>query len=208
MPTGLREGLGGEQANASGLGALTQNPFFSGNLQVTGSATVGGGGVFTGGVNVTGSVVTSAGIVGTGGLTSAGSIVDSSIGYVANVGSPYGMGLVVPMTARTVISGGMFVSASGGLAYAAPASSKWFVGIAVPGQTAASGGTVNVIINGIAPVIIEGTVAVGASVQMGAGAGLNCVQPADATKVVSGLRLAGMLDSATSGTTVTGFIQF
>jgi hypothetical protein len=184
MPTGLREGLGGEQVNASGIGALTQNQFLLGHLQVTGSITAGTG------VNLV-----------TAGVTTTGSVVSTATnGFVAGVGSPYNTGLVVPLTARTIISGGMFVSASGGLAMSAPTSTLWPIGIAT--ATAQSGATVNVLIQGIAPVIAEGTIAAGASCMMGAGAAQNCIL---AVTAASGIRKFGVLDAVASGGTV--FIQ-
>jgi len=125
--------------------------------------------------------------------------------FVIGGGSPYNQGLVVPMTARGIISGGMFVAASGGLAFAAPASTKYPIGVAA--ATAASGATVNVIVHGIVPVIAEGTVAAGGIAMMGAGAGLNTVTPITAAVAVSGVRQFGVLDAAASGTSATVFIH-
>ena len=103
------------------------------------------------------------------------------------------------LAARSNISGGMFVSASGGLAYAAPINTLYPIGIALPGVDVASGGTVNVITHGVAAVVAEATCAVGQAVIMGAGAAQNTVLPADTS---SGLRLFGVLQAAGSeGTT-------
>lgn len=118
---------------------------------------------------------------------------------IMSAGSPFGNGTIVQLTARTIISGGQFVSASGNLAYSAPASTKWPIGIAE--ATAASGGVVNVITNGIAPAIAEGTIAIGAPAMMGAGGAQNCVVAATAG---SGIRTFGVL--ATGGSEGTVFI--
>lgn len=195
MPTGLREGLGGEEVLVSGLGMLTQHPFFVGSLTTTDQI-------------IAGSTVTATGFSSSVGISATGSLVAGGLGVLTNTGSPYGMGLVVPFTARSNISGGMFVSMSGGLAYAAAASTLQPIGVAVPGANVASGGTVNVVINGIVPAIAEGTIAVNAAAMMGAGGGLNTVAPYNvASASVSGARLFSTLDSVTSGTTSTVFIR-
>ena len=107
--------------------------------------------------------------------------------------------MIISFAARSNISGGMFVSASGGLAYAAPINTLYPIGIALPGVDVASGGTVNVITHGVAAVVAEATCAVGQAVIMGAGAAQNTVLPADTS---SGLRLFGVLQAAGSeGTT-------
>lgn len=190
MAGSLRDGLGGEEIHSSGAGMTTQSPYFTGSL-TTGDQ-VSGLNVFA-----TGSV---------GGARFAATAANS--GFVASAGSPYGQGLIVPLVARSNISGGMFVACSGGLAFAAAASTLQPLGVAVPGTNVASGGTVNVILNGIAPVILEGTVAVGGALTMGAGGGLNCVVPYNvASASVSGARLFSALDSGTSGTATTIFIR-
>lgn len=181
MPQGLREGLGGELISSSGIGALAQNPFFSGNVQATGSIVAAG--------------VANTGATSTVGLVNTGSQTVGGVGVIANVGSPYGMGLVVPMTARTIISGGTWVGMSGGLAMAGPASMKQPLGVSVPGVTTASGGTVNVIVYGIVPVIAEGTIAINAPCMVGAGAALNCVVASDSG---SGTRSFSTLSSVGS----------
>lgn len=115
-------------------------------------------------------------IVNAGTLVSTGAISTPS-NFTLSVGSPYGKGMVIPMTARTIISGGQWVSASGGLAMAAAAATLSPLGVAEPGTTAASGGTVNVIIHGVVPMIAEGTIALGGGCEAGAGGALNCVKP-------------------------------
>ena len=128
----------------------------------------------------------------------------STGGFTLTGGSPYRVGTVVPLAARTNISGGQFVIMSGNLAMVAPVDSLWPIGVCQ--ATVASGGTANVIINGISPQVSEGTIAIGGCCQMGHGAAQNCVKPADATVVVSGVRLFGVLASAGSEGTV--FVQF
>lgn len=209
MPTGLRDGLGGEEVTQSGIGAFPQNPFFNGSLVVTGTinaaAIAGTNYAGTGSISVSG--INNAGTLSNAGnVTVTGSVNSQGIGFVANAGSPYGVGLVVPLTARAIISGGMFVTASGGLALPAAASSKTWLGIAQ--ATAASGATVNVILNGIAAVITEGTTAVGSAVMMGAGGGLNCVLPVTGAIAASGVRIMTPLDAVASGTTATVFVSF
>lgn len=130
-----------------------------------------------------------------------GSLNVSGISY--SVGSPYGFGITIPLLARTNISGGMWVSCSGGLALAGPASVKAPIGVAKPGTNVASGGTVQVIINGIVPMIAEGTILQGGGAMPGAGAGLNCVQPHAAGSAL----FYATLDSAASGTTSTVFVR-
>lgn len=122
-------------------------------------------------------------------------------GNIAQAGSPYSTGIVYNFTARGNVSGGMFVAMSGGLAFAAPASTPSPIGIAL--ATTASGATVPVLVRGIYPVICEGTLATGVGCQMGAGAGLNTVGVGVNT---SGTRVFPTLSSAASGTSSTVFI--
>lgn len=124
-------------------------------------------------------------------------IADENVTLAA--GSPFGKGVVIQLGARSNISGGTFVSASGNEAFAAPANTLFPIGIAEPGTDVASGGTVNVITHGVAAVIAEATVAVGEGVIMGAGAALNTVVPTDTS---SGLRVFGVLAAAGSEATV------
>lgn len=129
-----------------------------------------------------------------------GSIAASGISLVT--GSPYGYGITMPMTARSNISGGMWVAASGGLAYAAPVSSMKPVGVAAPGTNVASGGIVNVILHGVVPMIAEGTIVVANGCQPGAGAGLNTVAP----HTTGSAEFYATLDAATSGTASVVFV--
>lgn len=116
-------------------------------------------------------------------------------------GSPFNGGYVVQqLTARTIISGGMWVSASGGLALAAATSVMQPIGVAQ--STCQSGATCNVIIRGIVPMIAEGTIVFGNGAMPGAGGGLNCVQPFVAG---SGAHYAVLSDAA-SGTTTAVFV--
>lgn len=128
--------------------------------------------------------------------TVSGTTFHAGGNVILGAGSPYSQGIVVPMTARGIISGGMFVAASGGLAFAAPASTKCPIGIAL--ATAASGASVNVLVRGIYPVVAEGTIVMGEGARMGAGAGLNCVLP----YVAGSGCFYPTLDSAASGATV------
>jgi len=172
---GITDGLGGEEVNQT----VTTTEVISGtNVYATTAVT-------TVDVTATGSV--------------AGGQLESSNNVHLSAGSPYGKGIVVQMSARSNISGGMFVIASGNLALAAPASTKHPLGVAEPGTDVASGGTVNIITHGIVPVVAEGTIAIGAAAIMGAGAAQNCVLPASST---SGLRTFSTLDAGGSGATV------
>lgn len=185
----MRNGLGDELVQAgSQEGMRTQNQFLTGSLVVAGAVKTGG-------------ALTSTGLVNTGALSSTSNI-STAAGYIHTIGSPYGVGTMIPMTARGIISGGMFVAASGGLAFAAPASTKHPIGVAQPGTDVASGGIVNVIIHGVVPVTVEGTIVMGEGAQMGAGAGLNCIAP----YVAGSARVFQTLDSASSGTAVKTFI--
>jgi hypothetical protein len=115
----------------------------------------------------------------TGSITSDSVIQGDSLitdnNATLGVGSPYGKGIVVQFTARSNISGGTWVSMSGGLALAGPASVGAPIGVAEPGTDVASGGTVNVITHGIVPLVAEGTIAQGEPVRAGAGTALNTV---------------------------------
>ena len=177
---GITDGLGGEEVNQ----------------EVTTTAVVSG-------TNVYGTTsVQSASVIGTivsGGNVYSNADVQAKQDVVLGAGSPFGYGVVIPMTARSNISGGMFVSASGNLAYAAAASTKHPIGMAQPGTNVASGGTVNVVTHGVVPAVAEGTIAVGAPAMMGAGAALNCVIAATAA---SGLKTFSVLDTAGSEGTV------
>lgn len=133
-------------------------------------------------------------------VTATNKVVSQNL--ILGAGSPYGYGTVIQMTARSNISGGMWVTASGGLALAGPAAAMAPIGVAQPGTNVASGGTVNVIVQGIVPMIAEGTVAQANGVEVGAGTGLNCVKPHAAG---SGAVYA-TLDSAASGTASVVFV--
>lgn len=152
MSFSMFDGLGGNEVQTgSRAGMPTQSPF------VTGSLTVGGA------VNL------NAGFSLTGSLVSAGNSY-----YTA--GSPYNVGWVtIPLTARSIISGGAWVGGSGGLAYQLGASPKCPIGVAA--ATAASGATVNVIVGGVVPMIADGTIATIGGCFPGAGAAGNTVSP-------------------------------
>ena len=215
MTNSTRDGLGYEElaqpgsqvANVFMTGSVVTDSFVSGanvystaNLHgedVIGDTSISGAAVYsTGdlhGEDVIGDTSISGAQVYSAGDVQAGQSV------ILGAGSPYGEGVIVSLTARSNISGGMFVSASGGLAYAAPINTLYPIGIALPGVDIASGGEVSVITHGVAAVVAEATVAVGEAVIMGAGAAQNCVLPADTS---SGLRLFGVLDAAGSEGTV------
>lgn len=185
MVQNLRDGLGYEEVNQ----------------EVTLTEIVSGTNIYGAG-SITSPVAVLTTMSGTNlfcaGSATAGQLVTSN-NLLFSAGSPYGKGMVVQMTARAAVSGGQFVMASGNLVFPAVASTKFPLGIAQPGLNVASGGTVNVIMRGIVPVVAEGTVAIGCSAIMGSGAGLNTILPADAG---SGTRLFGVLDAAASGGTV------
>jgi len=148
---------------------------------------------------VTGSITSESQISGSnlyaGTNIEAGNDVTAAENFVLGAGSPYGKGITASFIARSDISGGMFVNMSGGLAYAADASSKWPIGVAEPGADVASGSSVNVIVRGVASVIAEGTIAVGAPAMMGAGGDLNTIV---AVTAASGVRTYGVFDTAGS----------
>ncbi len=175
MPS-MRDGLGGEEVvTGSAAGLATHNAFF------TGSHTAAAG------YSTAGSIVT-VGVANTADYS-------TNENFANTAGSPFGKGLTWTFTTRSNISGGQWVSFSGNLAYAAPASTKVPAGMAEPGTDVASGATVNVILRGIVPVIAEGTIAVGAPCIMGAGTALNTVLAATAA---SGVRVFSLLDAAGS----------
>ena len=193
MTNSTRDGLGNEELAQPG--SQVANLFMAGSIVATSS--ISGANVYSTaalhGENVIGDTSLSGAQVYSTGDVQAGQSV------ILGAGSPYGEGVIVSLSARSNISGGMFVSASGGLAYAAPASTLYPIGIALPGTDVASGGTVSVITHGIAAVVAEATVAIGEACIMGAGAAQNCVLPADTS---SGLRLFGVLAAAGSEGTV------
>lgn len=136
---------------------------------------INGSGMITGALSLVGALSTAAQTITAGGESVTGSIVVSSNG-VWTAGSPYNVGWVtVPITARSIISGGAWVGGSGGLAYQLGASPKAPLGVAA--ATAQSGATVNVIIRGIVPMTADGTVATIGGVMPGAGAAGNTVSP-------------------------------
>lgn len=158
MSFSLYDGLGGEQVQiGSRAGQPTQSPYFTGSLTVNGATTLTGG------------------VTASAGLSVTGSIVVSSNGFYS-AGSPYNVGwITIPMTARAIISGGMWVTGSVNLAMPSAASVKNPIGVAA--ATAASGATVNVIIRGIVPMVADGTVVAANGCMPGAGAALNTVAP-------------------------------
>lgn len=109
-----------------------------------------------------------------GSLQVAGSTIVRSA-YITNItGSPFGMGNVIQLTARTIITGGMWVSTSGNsLALAAGASTVYPLGVAR--ATAGSNATVDVVTDGIVALVAEATIEGGAGVIMGAAGALNGV---------------------------------
>ena len=142
-------------------------------------------------------IVSGTNLFAAGSVTAGQVVTDNNLHLAA--GSPFGKGVVIQLSARSNISGGTFVSASGNLAFAAPANTLFPIGVAEQGTDVASGGTVNVITHGIVPVIAEATIAIGQGVIMGAGAALNTVLPTDTS---SGLRVFGVLAAAGSEATV------
>lgn len=120
---------------------------------------------------------------------------------VWTTGSPFNQGVIIQMTTRSIISGGMWVTASGNLALAGPASAQAPLGVAQ--ATAGSNATVNIITHGIVPMVAEGTIGQGVGVIAGAGGALNCVVAAGAG---SGMQFAA-LDAAGSAGTVFVFIK-
>lgn len=223
MTTSLRDGLGGEEmgqaeqqsssvwltgsvvASSMATSGLAVNGAVSGtNMWATGSVLADyavADVLKTSGATVAGTVSATTAVSGLNvwatGSAGADLFIAENQGLRLTVGSPYSCGLIVPFTARAIISGGMFVGMSGGLAYPAAASSKQPIGVAT--GTAASGATVNVLINGVVPVVAEGTIAINAPAMMGAGAALNCVVAVDAG---SGTRAFSCLDAGASGGTV------
>lgn len=166
----LNNGLGGlDEVNTSGAQfPNTQNQFLNGSLTVVN------------GVNTTSFTASTTIIAGTN-VSGVGSVYGGVFSTPKNVlitaGSPFGYGLAIPLTARTNISGGMWVSASGNLAMAAAALAQTPIGVAQPGVNVASGGTVNVIIKGVVAMVSEGTVVIENGCCVGAGAALNTVRP-------------------------------
>ena len=89
--------------------------------------------------------------------------------FINDTGSPWGNGQVYAFTARAICSGGAFVWLSGNaLAMGSPfiaATSPIGVALAAAGSNA----TVNVLTDGIYPMIAEGTILAGAAVKPGVG---------------------------------------
>ena len=170
----LNDGLGYEELNQAG--SQVASLFLTGS--VTSDSQLSGLNLFA------------AGSMATGQLNVSKSLLFS-------VGSPYSQGVKIQLTARQIISGGMWVTASGNLAIAGPASAAVPLGIAL--ATVASGGTVDILTHGLYPVIAEGTIAVSAPAMVGAGTALNTVVAATAA---SGLRTFALLASAGSENTV------
>lgn len=129
----------------------------------------------------TGGAVLEVAVSGTN-VTVVGSTANLTVGsitfggnLVVGTGSPYSTGIVYPFTARTVITGGMWVTLSGpGLAMGSPALvAAPPIGVAL--ATAGSNATVNVLVHGIYPFVAEGTVEAGDVVKKGVGVALNTV---------------------------------
>lgn len=168
--TGVRDGLGGNVVQAGSEAALpTQDLFLTGSMGIGGPLTVANSITATTTINATTNVS------GTGSVF--GGVLSTPKNVHLSVGSPYGQGLVIQLLARTNVSGGTWVTASGNLAVAGPASTNSPIGVSQPGINVASGGTVNVIIKGVVPMIADGTVATAIGVKPGAGAALNTVSP-------------------------------
>jgi hypothetical protein len=126
----------------------------------------------------------------------SGTTVTLGGNLVLGAGSPWSVGTVIPMTARGIVSGGMWVVGSGnGLVLAAAASTKAPLGVAL--NTAASGASVNVLIHGIVPMIADGTIALGGGCMVGAGAALNTVSPHVAG---SGVQFRALSTAGSEGT--------
>lgn len=168
--TGLVDGLGGNVVQAgSQAGLPTQDVFITGSVGIGGPVTVASSITATTTINAT------TNISGTGSIFGGNFSTPNNVLFTA--GSPWGKGSLIQMTARSNITGGMFVSASGGLALAAAVSTMTPIGVALPGTNVASGGTVIIVVQGVVPVIAEGTVTIGNGAMMGAGAALNAVTP-------------------------------
>lgn len=113
-----------------------------------------------------------------GNLTVASTANTGSINFSNNIintlGSPWGNGLVLPLTAREIISGGMWVYVSGPmLAMSTAVAGTNAIGVAL--ATAASGATVQVLTHGVKAMNAEGTILAGAPVKPGVGLALNNV---------------------------------
>lgn len=170
MTNSLRDGLGYEEIGQPGSQVS--------NIWVTGSIVtqshVSGANVYST-ADVLGVKLSGTNTFATGSVQSPRALHSD---IVLQAGSPFGRGTILQMTARSNISGGMWVLSSGNLAYAGVEGAP--IGVAKPGTNVASGGTVDVIIQGVVPMVAEGTIAVGVPVNPGAGAALNCVKAAAA----------------------------
>lgn len=183
---GLTDGLGFEEVNQTVTSTETTsgtNVFAAGSVQAP-------KGLFT--------VTSGTNMFGAGSVQAGQFVANNNIHLAA--GSPYGKGEVIQLSARGIISGGMFVIASGGKALAAPASTLHPLGIAQ--ATVASGGTVTIQTKGLYPVVAEGAIAIGGAAMMGAGGALNTVVGVSAALAASGVRTYGVLDAVGSEGTV------
>lgn len=128
--------------------------------------------------------------------------ITGSINTVSNVvstaGSPFGTGDVIQLTARVIISGGMWVSTSGNnLAIAAAASTAFPLGIAL--ATAGSNTTVNVLVRGIYQgQLADVAILAGNGCVDGAG---NSLATAGSTAVANGIRAIHMVDAGSAAVT-------
>ena len=179
----MRDGLGFEESNQT----VTSTEVISGTNVFAAGSVSSPKGLFT--------TTSGTNMFGAGSIQGGQFVANNNVHLAA--GSPYGKGVCIQLAARTNISGGTFVIASGNLAMAAPASSLSPLGVAQ--ATVASGGTVTITTHGVVPVVAEGTIAIGCAAMMGAGAALNTVVAATAA---SGLRTYPVLSSVGSEGTV------
>lgn len=171
------------------------------NQEVTSAAIISGTNIYAAGsVNAAKSTITTLGATTfsatTGSITTSVSTTVKTADEILTAGSPYQQGIIIQLPARTNISGGQWVSCSGNKAMAASVPVNQPLGVCK--TTVASGGTCDVIIKGVVPMVADGTVTIETGVRPGAGAAGNTVQPYVAG---SGARYA-TLDSAASGGTV------
>jgi len=173
--TNMRDGLGGEELGQPG--SQVSNVWLTGSV-VTTSNIFAAGSVVASGATFSDVLSTTSNLSATGSVVSAGVHSSADITTTNSVkfitGSPFKEGIVINnLTAIATISGGMWVAGSKDYAVPAWASCPNPLGYCV--ATTGSPSNPEILVNGIAPFIAEGTITAGTPVRVGAGTALNCV---------------------------------
>lgn len=178
-------------SSAGGFG----NVIAENNLDVSGTSILRGGVVLTGSASVST-------LLDVSGATTFRSSVTVPSANLLLAGSQFG--LVIPVPASTIITGGQwasFVSGTNTTIAAATAATVNPFGICT--TTVASGGTANILVRGVFAMIAEGTIAIGDRVSIGAASSLTTVLALGSATSMQGNAVGKALNTSASGTTAT-----